>query len=174
MITFKKDTLEKVLKIINRYPEGKQKSALLPILHLAQDEFGGYLSREVLDYVADLLKLKYIEVYEVVTFYSMFYTQKMGKHILEVCQTGPCALKGSDEIINYIKEKLKINIGETTIDGVFTLKSVECLGACGYAPMLQCGSKYFENLNREKIDTLLEELRKKESHSSYLENIKIC
>ncbi|MDE3124470.1 MAG: NAD(P)H-dependent oxidoreductase subunit E [Bacteroidota bacterium] len=146
-------------RLVNRYPEGKQKSALLPVLHLAQESFGGWLSTETMDYVADLLQLEPIEVYEVATFYSMFNTQPVGKYMFEVCQTGPCMLNGSDEIISYIKEKLGIKAGETTPDGMFTLKTVECLGACGYAPMMQLGNNYREHLTKEKVDAIIEECR---------------
>src|SRR6476619_3815355 len=136
---FSEDRLKEVDRIIAFYPEGKQKSAVLPLLHLAQEEFGGWLDVPVMDYVATLLKLQPIEVYEVATFYSMYNLKPVGKYLFEVCQTGPCMLKGSDEIISYIKKKLDIGVGETTSDGMFTLKTVECLGACGYAPMMQMG-----------------------------------
>src|SRR6187397_3736170 len=126
---FSDDKLERVKELMAHYPEGKQKSALLPILHLAQDEFGGWLDVPVMDYVATLLKIEPIEVYEVASFYSMYNLKPVGKYLFEVCQTGPCMLNGSDQIINYIKEKLNINVGETTADGLFTLKAVECLGA---------------------------------------------
>lgn len=159
MIKFSEEKLVKVAEIIARYPEGKQKSALIPILHLAQDEFGGWLDVPVMDYVAEILSIKPIEVYEVATFYTMFNMRPVGKYVLEVCQTGPCMLRGSDEIIQHIKDKLGINAGETTPDGLFTLKPAECLGACGYAPMMQLGKFYKENLTKEKVDTLLDELR---------------
>lgn len=157
MIQFSTEKLKEVDEIIARYPEGKQKSALLPILHLAQDEFDGWLSVETMDYVASLLQLKPIEVYEVASFYSMYNLKPVGKYTFEVCQTGPCMLKGSDEIIEYIQQKLNIKPGETTPDGLFTLKKVECLGACGYAPMMQLGKTYREHLTKEKIDEIVEE-----------------
>jgi NADH-quinone oxidoreductase subunit E len=158
-IQFSEEKLAKVNEIIARYPEGKQKSALIPILHLAQDEFDGWLDVPVMDYVAGLLSIESIEVYEVATFYTMFNMRPVGKYVLEVCQTGPCMLRGSDEIIQYIKDKLGINAGETTPDGLFTLKPAECLGACGYAPMMQLGKFYKEHLTKEKVDALLDELR---------------
>src|ERR1700733_2974391 len=139
MIKFSDTKLAEVANIIQRYPQGKQKSALLPVLHLAQEEFGGWLDVPVMDYVASLLSIEPIEVYEVATFYSMYNMKPVGKHLLEVCRTGPCMLNGSDQIIDYIKEKLGISEGETTADGLFTLKPAECLGACGYAPMMQLG-----------------------------------
>jgi NADH-quinone oxidoreductase subunit E len=159
-VQFSDTALAEVKRLVARYPEGKQKSALLPVLHLAQDEFGGWLSTEILDYVASILKITPIEVYEVATFYSMYNLKPVGKHIFEVCQTGPCMLNGSDEIIDYIKEKLGIRPGETTTDGLFTLKTVECLGACGYAPMMQMGKHYREHLTREQVDQIIAESRK--------------
>ncbi len=153
--------MAKVKQIIARYPEGKQKSALLPLLHLAQDSFGGWLDVPVMDYVASLLSIEPIEVYEVASFYSMYNLKPVGKHMFEVCQTGPCMLNGSDDIIEYIKQKLNINVGETTADGMFTLKTVECLGACGYAPMMQYGKTYREHLTKEKVDAIIEECRAK-------------
>jgi len=160
MVQFSQENLEKVDKIIARYPEGKQKSALLPLLHLAQEQYG-WLSTETMDYVASLLNIEPIEVYEVASFYSMYNLKPVGKYMFEVCQTGPCMLKGCDDIIEYIGEKLNIKPGETTADGMFTLKTVECLGACGYAPMMQMGKFYKEHLTKEKVDTIIEECRAK-------------
>jgi len=161
MIQFSEQSLAKVNEIVARYPEGKQKSALIPVLHLAQLEFGGWLDVPVMDYVAGLLKLEPIEVYEVASFYSMYNLKPVGKYVFEVCQTGPCMLNGSDDIIDYIRQKLNIGVGETTTDGMFTLKTVECLGACGYAPMMQLGKHYREHLTREKVDAIIEECRAK-------------
>jgi len=158
-VVFSKEKLDKVAEIISRYPQGKQKSALLPVLHLAQEEFGGWLDVPVMDYVATLLSIEPIEVYEVASFYSMYNLKSVGKYLFEVCQTGPCMLNGSDNIIDYIKQKLNIKVGETTSDGMFTLKTVECLGACGYAPMMQLGKHYREHLTKEKVDAIIEECR---------------
>ena len=155
-LSFTSEQLQEVQRLVSRYPEGREKSALIPVLHLAQDTLGGWLSTEVMDYVASLLQLKPIEVYEVASFYSMFNLSPVGKHLLEVCQTGPCMLNGSDSIVEYIYQRLGIRPGETTTDGQFTLKTVECLGACGYAPMLQLGEHYKEHLTKEKIDALIE------------------
>jgi NADH-quinone oxidoreductase subunit E len=159
MITFSENKLQEVQRLIARYPEGRQKSALLPLLHLAQDEFGGWLDVPVMDYVASLLHIEPIEVYEVATFYSMYNLKPVGRHLFEVCQTGPCMLNGSDQIIDYIKQQLGINVGETTADGMFTLKTVECLGACGYAPMMQLGKTFREHLTKEKVDGIIDECR---------------
>jgi len=155
-VSFTSEQLQEVQRLVSRYPEGREKSALIPVLHLAQDTFGGWLSTDVMDYVASLLQLKPIEVYEVASFYSMFNLSPVGKHLLEVCQTGPCMLNGSESIVEYIYVRLGIRPGETTADGQFTLKTLECLGACGYAPMLQLGEHYKEHLTKEKIDALIE------------------
>lgn len=159
MSQFNDEKLKEVQRIINFYPEGKQKSALIPVLHLAQQEFGGWLSAGTMDYVASLLKIDPIEVYEVATFYSMYNLKPVGKYMFEVCQTGPCMLNGSDDIIKYIGDTLGIKPGETTSDGMFTLKTVECLGACGYAPMMQMGKQYREHLTKEKVDAIIAECR---------------
>jgi len=161
MIQFSEEKLNKVSEIIQRYPEGRQKSALLPVLHLAQDEFGGWLDTPVMDYVATLLNIEPIEVYEVASFYSMYNLKPVGKYLFEVCQTGPCMINGSDDIVGYIKTKLNIGVGETTADGLFTLKTVECLGACGYAPMMQLGKTYREHLTKDKVDAIVAECRSK-------------
>jgi NADH-quinone oxidoreductase subunit E len=160
MAKFSEAQLAEFNRLVARYPEGKQKSALLPVLHLAQDSFDGWLSAETMDYVAELLNITPIEVYEVATFYSMYNTKPVGKYMFEVCQTGPCMLRGSDDIIAYIENTLGIKPGETTPDGLFTLKTVECLGACGYAPMMQLGKHYREHLTKEKVDAIIDECRK--------------
>ncbi len=158
-MTFSERNKAKASEIIARYPEAKRKSAMLPLLHIAQDQNNGWLSVEAMDLVAEILQLKPIEVYEVATFYSMYNLKPVGKYVFEVCQTGPCMLNGSDGIIEYIKQKLSIDKGETTEDGMFTLKTVECLGACGYAPMMQLGKVYKEHLTKEKVDSIIDECR---------------
>lgn len=156
---FSREILDKIDELKQRYPQGQAKSALLPVLHVVQDAHQGWLDTPVMDEVARLLNIQPIEVYEVATFYTMFNTQRVGKYLLEVCRTGPCMLNGSDDIITYIKEKLNIKEGETTADGMFTLKPAECLGACGYAPMMQLGKHYREHLTREKVDAIIDECR---------------
>ncbi len=160
-IRFSEAMLEKVQQIIARYPAGKEKSALLPLLHMAQEEFEGYLSVDVMDYIATLLNIQPIEVYEVATFYSQYYLDPVGKYVIEICRTGPCAICGGEAIQSYLEEKLAIKTGETTPDGLFTLKAVECLGACGSAPVMQINTEFYEFLTREKIDLILDELTKK-------------
>ena len=160
-VSFTPETLEKVKSIISNYPEGKQKSALIPVLHIAQEELGGHLNVDIMDYVAELLNITPIEVYEVATFYSQFYIDPVGKYVIEVCQTGPCAICGGDEIIEYLQEKLGIKVGETTADGLFSLKAVECLGACGSAPVMQVNTEFYEFLNIQKIDEIIADLSSK-------------
>lgn len=172
-IQFSDDALALVQKIINRYPEGKQKSALLPILHIAQAEFDGWLSPEVMDYVASLLKIQSIEVYEVATFYSMFNMKPVGKCLIEVCRTGPCWLMGAEDVVRYIEKKLGIKSGETTADGMFTLKTVECLASCGTAPMMQIGETYHENLTLEKVDDILNDHKNQGNRRTHWEKDKV-
>lgn len=157
-IQFPEDLLQEVGRQIAKFPEGMQKSALLSVLHIAQAHFG-HLSEPVMDYVARLLHILPIEVYEVATFYSMYDTVPVGKVKLEVCRTGPCMIEGAEKIVSYIENKLGIKDGETTAEGMFTLKTVECLGACGYAPMLQAGEKFHEHLTEAKVDELIEQYR---------------
>ena len=166
-IKFSDESLMMVHKIIARYPEGKHKSALLPILHIAQAEFDGWLSAEAMDYVASILKIQPIEVYEVASFYSMYNLKPIGKCQLEICRTSPCWLNGAEDLIAYLEKKLNIKVGETTLDGMFTLKTVECLGSCGTAPMLQCGADYYENLTNDKTDALIENLRAENKRKTY-------
>ena len=156
-MSLSQSAIVEIKRLITKYPDGKQKSALIPALHVAQIDNSNWLSAEIMDEVAGLLNILPIEVYEVATFYSMFNMKPVGKYLLEVCQTGPCMVSGADEIIDYIKQKLNIGIGETTTDGRFTLKTVECLGACGYAPMMQLGEHYREHLTKEKLDEMVNE-----------------
>lgn len=172
-IQFSTDAMALAQRIIKRYPEGKQKSALLPLLHLAQAEFGGWLSPQTMDYVASILNIKPIEVYEVASFYTMYNLKPVGKCLIEVCRTGPCMLRGANDLVEYIENKLNIKEGETTADGLFTLKTTECLGSCGTAPMLQCGADYYENLTNEKVDTLLEKWKNIKDHSTYMRSNRV-
>lgn len=158
-IVFTPERLAKVQEIIAHYPEGKQKSALLPLLHLAQEQYG-WVSADVMDYVAGLLDILPIEVYEVASFYTMFHLDPVGKHVIEYCRTGPCCLMGGEDVYGYLKQKLGIDTGETTTDGKFTLKEVECLAACGWGPVFQIREKYYMNLTNEKVDGIIEELSK--------------
>jgi len=158
-IVFTPERLAQVQEIISRYPEGKQKSALLPILHIAQEQFA-WLSQGVMDYVASLLQIMPVEVYEVASFYTMYHLEPVGKHVIEYCRTGPCVLMGGEEVFDHLQQKLGIKKGETTSDGLFTLKEVECLAACGWGPCFQIREKYYMHLNNQKVDEIIEELSK--------------
>lgn len=150
---------EEVLGLTKKYPEGRAKSAILRALHIAQEENQGWLSVPAMDEVASVLGIKPIEVYEVASFYSMFNLAPVGKYVLEFCHTGPCAIEGAERIIEYTKLKLGIGKNQTTPDGLFTIKEVECLGACGYAPMMQVGEFYHEHLTETKMDQFIEDCR---------------
>ncbi|MEY4926600.1 MAG: hypothetical protein RI894_1036 [Bacteroidota bacterium] len=156
MFQLSEKKLDEFRAIVNRYPADKSKSALIPALHIVQRENGGYLTTESMDYLAGLLQIKPIEVYEVATFYSMFNLKPVGKYVIEYCRTGPCAISGGERILEYIKAKLGIKEEETTPDGLFTLKMVECLGGCGYAPLFQIGSTFYENLTESRVDEIIE------------------
>lgn len=161
-VEFSSDLLAKFDEIVKRYPEGKQKSALLPLLHLVQAEFG-WTSVPAMDKVAEYLKIQPIEVYEVASFYTMYFLQPKGKYVLEVCRTGPCCLVGAEKIMDHIEKKLGVKEGEVTEDGLFSWRGVECLAACGFGPVLQIGPEYtfYENLTEQSVDQLIDDLRKK-------------
>ncbi len=145
--------------LMQKYPEGRGKSAIIRALHIAQEENGGWLSIAAMNHVAEVLGITPIEVYEVATFYSMYNLEPVGKYVLEFCQTGPCMIDGAERIIDYTKRKLGIEKNQTTEDGMFTIKQVECLGACGYAPMMQVGEFFHEHLDEAKIDQFLDDCR---------------
>ncbi|MDO3640731.1 NAD(P)H-dependent oxidoreductase subunit E [Mucilaginibacter sp. L3T2-6] len=161
-VNFSPELVAKFDEIVSRYPEGKQKSALLPILHLVQAEYG-WLSVPAMDKVADYLKIQDIEVYEVATFYTMYFMRPQGKYVLEVCRTGPCGIVGAEKIMDHIEQKLGVKEGEVTPDGLFSWRGVECLAACGYGPVLQIGPEYtfYENLTNESVDKLIADLKAK-------------
>lgn len=152
-------SLAEVKGLMTKYPEGRGKSAIIRALHIAQEENDGWLSVPAMDHVAEVLGITPIEVYEVATFYSMFNVAPVGKYVLEFCQTGPCAIEGAERIIEYTKLKLGIGKNQTTPDGLFTIKQVECLGACGYAPMMQVGEFFHEHLTEAKMDQFIEDCR---------------
>jgi NADH-quinone oxidoreductase E subunit len=144
--------------VIAKYPQGRQASAVLPLLDLAQRQNDGWLSRPAMDHVAEVLDMAPIRVYEVATFYSMFNLKPVGKHHVQVCTTTPCWLRGSDEILAACKKRLGVEPGETTTDGNFTLDEVECLAACVNAPMIQVGDDYYEDLDAESVTKILDDL----------------
>ncbi len=143
---------------IAKYPPEQKQSAVMGALKIVQEANGGYLTTELMDAVAEYLEMAPIAVYEVATFYSMYELKPVGKHKICVCTNISCMLCGSDDIVAHLKQKLNIGFGETTADNKFSLKEVECLGACGGAPMMQIGKTYYENLTSEKIDDILSQL----------------
>ena len=151
--------MKRINEVISHYPEGKQKSALLPVLHEVQDAHNDWLSIELQDKVAEILNIKPVEVYEVVSFYTMYNRRPVGKYMFEFCQTSPCCLNGVEDLMDYTCEKLGVKVGEPTADGLFEVRGVECLGACGYAPMMQLGDFYKEHLTKEKVDQLIDDCK---------------
>ena len=155
-VAFSPEQLAEVRRLQSLYPD--KRGALLPVLHMAQDTFG-YVSLEVEEYVAGLFELSPAHVHEVVTFYTLFFQQPKGRHVVAVCQTLSCHLLGAKSIIEHLERTLGIQVGETTPDGKVTLLAVECLCACEGAPMMQVDDRYEGHLTAEKVDRLLEGLR---------------
>lgn len=158
MTSFSDELKNKIDHWISKYPENQKQSAVLPALMLVQEAHGGWLTDELMQWVAKYLGMSDIAVYEIAAFYSMYELKPVGKYKLAVCTNISCMLAGCDKIVDHLRQKLKINFGETTADGKFSLKEVECLGACANAPVIHMGHKYYENLTPEKIDKLLDEL----------------
>jgi NADH-quinone oxidoreductase subunit E len=159
---FTPENLEKAKAHIAKYPPGRQASAVLPLLDLAQRQHDNWLPRAAMDHVADLLEMPRIRVYEVATFYSMFNLRPVGRHFFQICTTTPCWLRGSDEVVRACERKLGIGIGETTPDGAFTLTEVECLGACVNAPIIQVNDDFYEDLDGPATEALIDALRRGE------------
>ncbi|MBF0283115.1 MAG: NADH-quinone oxidoreductase subunit NuoE [Magnetococcales bacterium] len=156
---FSPEALQRIEEILTRYPEAhRRRSALIPVLHLAQKEFGGWLSRQAMDLVADHLGIPPIRVYEVATFYTMFNLKPVGKHHVQICTNISCWLCGSDAIVKAVQQKLGVGFGQTDKDKRFTLTEVECLGACVNAPMMQINDDYYEDLTPDKISGILDGL----------------
>ncbi len=143
---------------IAKYPEGREQSAVMPILYIAQRQNGGWLSQSAMQYVADYLSMPPIKVYEVATFYTMYNLDSVGEYHIQLCRTTPCWLRGANSISSAIKEHLGIENGETTDDGKFTLSEVECLGACVNAPMVQINDDFYEDLNADRVRSILDML----------------
>jgi NADH-quinone oxidoreductase subunit E len=158
-VVLSEKTLARVAELKSRFPEGKHKSALLTVLHEVQDENNDWLTVDAMDKIAELLNIKPIEVYEVASFYSMYNQKPVGKYMFEFCRTSCCVTRGAEDLIEYTCNKLGVKEGEVTADGLFSVKGVECLGACGYAPMLQLGDFYHEFLTPEKMDQLIEDCK---------------
>jgi NADH-quinone oxidoreductase subunit E len=156
---FTDENQDKVKKIIAKYPDGKQKSAVMPLLDLAQRQNGNYISNDIIEYIAAMLEMAPMQVYEVASFYSMYNLKPVGKYLIQVCGTTPCMLCGAEELIKVCKDKLAIDREETSEDKLFTLKEVECLGACVNAPMVQINDDYYEDLNPETFSQMLDDLK---------------
>ena len=156
---FNAENLERTRAHIAKYPPGRQQSAVLPLLDLAQRQSGGWLPRAAMDYVAEMLGMPRIRVYEVATFYTMLNLRPVGRYLLQACTTTPCWLRGSDQVVAACEKKLGIGIGGTTADGMFTLVEVECLGACVNAPILQVNDDFYEDLDGPATEALLEAFR---------------
>ena len=160
---FTPENLATAEKILSRYPAERKASAVLPLLHLAQRQNDNWLPRVAMDYVADFLGMARIRVYEVATFYTMYNHKPVGKHLIEVCTTTPCWLRGSDEVLGACKRRLGIEVGETTADGKFTLVEVECAGACANAPAVAIGEDYYEDLDGPAIVAVIDQLDRGET-----------
>lgn len=152
------ESREEIDRWIAKYPANRKQSAVMAALRIVQDQNGGYLTNDLIEAVAEYLGMQPIAVYEVATFYSMYELKPVGRHVINICTNISCMLCGSDEVVGHLQEKLGIKLGETTADGKFTLREVECLGACVYAPMLQIGHQYYEKLTPEKLDQIIEGL----------------
>ena len=156
-------TRSEIDRWVAKFPEGRQRSALLSALQVAQHENKGYLTRDIMDAVAEYLNLRPIEVYEVATFYSMFETKPVGRHSISVCTNISCMLRGADDIVNHLEQRLGIKLGESSDDGKFYLKmEEECLAACCGAPMMMVNHQYYENLTAQKVDKIIEKLDKQD------------
>lgn len=155
---FSAENAEKAKKILERYPAEHPQSAVMPFLDLAQRQNGGWLSKSAIAFVSETLSMPEIKVWEVATFYSMYFLQPVGKHVVSVCGTTPCALRGCSKVLKACEKWLGISVGETTADQMFTLKEVECLGACSNGPVVQINDAYYEDLTPELIESVLSKL----------------
>ena len=144
---------------IAKYPEGRQQSAVMPLLTCAQEQHGGWLTIPAIEYVADYLDMQVMRVMEVATFYSMYRLKPVGKHVIEICTTTPCWLRGSDDVVSAAEKALDIKMGETTADGEFTLLEVECAGACVNAPVAAIHKQYYEDLTASSMESIIAELK---------------
>jgi NADH-quinone oxidoreductase subunit E len=155
-LAFSSESYKRFEETVARYP--KKEAAILPVLYLAQQEFG-YLGQEAIEYVAQLMGQSTARVQGVVSFYTMLNTKPIGRHHIQICRTLPCALRGAEQLTDFIKKTLGIEVGQTTADGRFTLSEVECLASCGTAPMMQINEDYYENLTDDKVTEILASLK---------------
>lgn len=160
---FSDENQELAKRIIAKYPAGRQASAVMPLLDLAQRQNGGWLTQPIMDHIAAMLAMPPIRVYEVATFYTMYNHKPIGKHHIQVCTTTPCWLRGSDDVVAVCKRKLGIDLGETTADGQFTLGEVECSGACVNAPVVQIGDDYYEDVGPEQMERIIDAFKRGET-----------
>ena len=156
-VSLSAESLAEIDRELSKFPADRRQSALMAALRIAQDEHG-WLSPELIEYVAGVIGVPAVRALEVATFYSMYDLEPVGKHKIEVCTNISCMLRGCDKIVDHLKNKLDVDFGETTEDGKFTLREVECLAACAGAPMMQIGHDYYEDLTPEKVDQILEGL----------------
>ncbi len=156
------NNFNKVKKIISKYPSNRQQSAVLPVLDLAQRQNNGWLTKNIIEKVAETLNMSFIRVMEVASFYSMFNLKPIGKNFVQICRTTPCWLRGSNNLLEIAKNVTGCNLGETSEDNMFTLVEVECLGACCNAPMVQINDYYYEDLDQENFEILLNKLKNNE------------
>ena len=157
---FNNSNVLKAKNIIKKYPKKFLRSAILPLLHLSQEQLGGWLNKSAIEYISKYLKIPLINVYEVASFYHMFNLKKVGKHCISVCTTTPCMLRGSDSILKKFERGLNIKTGEVTKDGSFSLHEIECLGACIDAPVIKINNNYYENLKLDDIKKIVKNLKK--------------
>jgi len=160
------ENFSKVKTIIDKYPSGKQQSAVIPVLDLAQRQNKGWVTKNIIEKVAETLSMSFIRVMEVASFYSMFNLEPVGKNFIQICRTTPCWLRGSDKLLEVAKNVTGCNLGETSKDNKFTLVEVECLGACCNAPMIQINDDYYEDLTEENFKHLLLKLKENEKIST--------
>lgn len=156
---FSKTNQEKIKEILKKYPEDRKKSAVMPLLDLAQRQNDNWVSKDVIAKIAEILEMPEIKVYEVASFYTMYNLKPVGKYLLQFCKTTPCMLRGIDQIIKDCKAKLGVEMDQTTVDNLFTLKEVECLGACVNAPVVQINDDFAEDLTSENFAKILDDLK---------------
>ena len=164
--SFTDDNLRQAGAIIARYPAGKERSAIMPLLYLAQRQNDNWIPRSAMNYIANMISMQPMHVYEVASFYTMYNKKPVGKYLIQICRTTPCWLCNSDGVTNACKKELGIDIGETTGDGLFTLVEVECLGACVDAPIIQINDDYYDKLTEEGITEILKGLKHASSASA--------
>lgn len=153
-------SLEQIDHWTKKYPDAQRQSAVLPALLIVQKQHGGYLTNELIEAVADYLRMPHIAAYEVASFYTMYELEPIGKHKISICTNISCMLRGADEMVRHLEQRCQVRLGQTSVDGKYTLREVECMGACTNAPMLEVNEQYHEKLTKEKIDQILAELDK--------------